>query len=72
MAHNLFHQLNNKGLQMKVIKIKKISDDLEDDPGCCEDCDYSECVSDPYATGDHWHTLIECNYNSACPWGHDD
>lgn len=42
--------------------------DPGDEPECGE-CNFSITTSDPYATGDHWHSLTECNHPRECPWG---
>ncbi len=37
----------------------------------CEDCEGSERVIDPYATGDTWYSEIWCT-RDVCPYGKGD
>ena len=44
------------------------------DPGTkpedCHDCHHSGSQSDPYATGDGWHSITICRHPAGvCPWG---
>lgn len=36
-------------------------------PSSCWDCEHGVKVADPYATGDWFHTVIECEA-ARCPW----
>ena len=47
-------------------------EDPGEDPGSCADCDNCSVEKDPYGTGDHWFSAMECNLNEPCPWGHDE
>ncbi len=43
-------------------------EDPGEEPDECSDCPNHVETRDPYSTGDHWYSIIECELTN-CPWG---
>lgn len=47
-------------------------EDPGEDPMSCSNCEHCSSEKDPYGTGDRSFSTIDCDFGSACPWGHDE
>jgi hypothetical protein len=45
--------------------------DPGDAPDSCSRCAYGQIIRDPFCTGDHWYSEIECRLDD-CPWSMED